>query len=80
MELTIRSMPAFKRKLIEVHSLTELERITAVEDLILVTFYQSQAGGDEFNSKITSESLSNECATENSHIQFVKMVVDCCPG
>ena len=42
----IRSISPFKRKLIEVHSLNEVEKIAAIEDVILVTFYKSTAGGD----------------------------------
>ena len=55
-------------------------KIAEVEDLILVTFRPASEEGDEHNSRITSNFLDNVCAKENGHIQFVKMVTDCCPG
>ena len=55
-------------------------KLAEVEDLILVTFSPTSEAGDEYNSRITSNYLDNVCVRDNSHIQFVKMVTDCCPG
>ena len=55
-------------------------KLAEVEDVILVTFNLASEDGDEYNSKITSNYLENVCAKDNGHIQFVKMVTDCCPG
>ena len=80
LEQSIRRIPIFQRELIEVHSLDEVEKIAEVEDVILITFKRSADGRDEYNSKITNNFLSNVCVKNNSYVQFVKMVVDCCPG
>ena len=80
LEETIRSLDTFKRKLIEVHTLDEVMKLAEVEDVILVTFNLASEEGDEHNSRITSNFLENVCVKENGHIQFVKMVTDCCPG